>query len=45
MRGVQKAFNDWRYSTEVSEKYIVHEYNKDSWSKMSFIVNVKDHEK
>ena len=41
-RGVQKAFNDWRFSEEISKKYIIHEYKKDSWSRNSFIVNLND---
>ena len=38
-RGVQRAFNDWRFSKEISNKYIIHEYNKDSWSRISFIIS------
>jgi len=40
-RGVQRAFNEWRNSKMISDKFIVHEYNKDSWSKVSFIVNIR----
>ena len=40
-RGVQRAFNEWRYSKQISDRFIVHEYNKDSWSRVAFIVSIK----
>lgn len=38
-QGVQKAFYEW--CKPLSEQFIFHEYQKDSWKRMSFIVSEK----
>ena len=37
--GVQKAFYTWTESESVKNKFYFNEYRKDSWKRMSFIVN------
>ena len=37
--GVQKAFYSWKEAESVKSRFYFNEYRKDSWKRMSFIVN------
>ena len=37
--GVQKAFYEWCKKDQISSKFVFTEYHKESWKRMSFIVN------
>ena len=39
--GVQKAFYQWKKQNEISNNWTLTEYQRDSWKRISFIVNRK----
>ena len=41
LHGVQKAFYDWSKSKDIFENWIFTEYQRESWKRISFIVNKK----